>query len=69
MAWLVVCEGGRVVGVWNRVENWRSKVSISGYWVVLVLVAGNFESITRIWKKALALSVCTILRSWVSVMA
>lgn len=60
MAWLIVREGGRVVGVWNRVENMQSKASISGYGVVVVLVEGSSGSMTRMWKNALALSVCMI---------
>ena len=31
MAGLVVWDGGRVIGVWNRVTNCVSKLVISGY--------------------------------------
>jgi len=50
---------------WKKVENWLSKLAISGYWAVSGLVVGVSELRTQIWKKAIALSVWTILRSWV----
>ena len=51
MAWLVVGEGGRVVGVWNRVANWVSNLVISGYWLVSEVGVRLSESRIRIWKK------------------
>lgn len=69
MAWLVLREGGRVVGVWKMVKNCLSKLAISGYWVTSGLVVGVSGSRTRMWKKTLALSVWTIPRSWVGVIA
>lgn len=60
MAWLVVREEGKVEGVWNRDAKWVSNLVISRYWVVSKVSEGLSESRIQIWKKALALSVCTI---------